>query len=166
MLIYISGAITNNENYQAEFQKAEQWLMLKGHTPINPARFITNFPKLTLEQIMKIDYCLLEMCDGIFMLGGWQNSKGACAELSYAKSLGKKPIYQKYYERKDKKMKLEQYKAIVDFCKENGFTQETFLNDLREWGDLDENSPIEDLAECVQDETYETMYNYLVENYG
>ena len=99
MLIYISGAITNNENYQAEFQKAEQWLMLKGHTPISPARFITNFPKLTEEQIMKIDYCLVEMCDGIFMLGGWQESKGACAELSYAKSLGKKVIYQKYYER-------------------------------------------------------------------
>ena len=33
------------------------------------------------------------------MLGGWQDSKGACAELSYAKSLGKKVIYQKYYER-------------------------------------------------------------------
>lgn len=64
-------------------------------------------------------------------------------------------------------MKLEQYKAIVDFCKENGYgSQESLLRDLREWGDLDENSPIEDLAECVQDETYETMYNYLVENYG
>lgn len=63
-------------------------------------------------------------------------------------------------------MKLEQYKAIVDFCKENGFTQDTFLNDLRAWGDLKENSPIEDLAECVQDETYETMYKYLMENYG
>jgi hypothetical protein len=164
VLIYISGAITNNENYQAEFQKAEQWLMLKDYTPINPARFITNFPKLTEEQIMKIDYCLLEMCDGIFMLGGWQNSKGACAELSYAKSLGKKPMYQKYYERTDKKMKLEQYKAITDYCKANGYkTKEELLAELKKSGVLDENSPLEDLAECVQDETYETMYNYLVE---
>lgn len=99
MLIYISGAIRNNPNYIKDFQKAEQWLMLKGHTPINPAKFITNLPKLTEEQIMKIDYCLLEICDTIFMLSGWQESKGACAELSYAKSLGKKPLYQKYYER-------------------------------------------------------------------
>jgi hypothetical protein len=99
MLIYISGAIRNKETYKEDFQKAEQWLMLKDYTPINPARFITNFPKLTEEQIMKIDYCLLEMCDGIFMLGGWQESKGACAELSYAKSLGKKVLYQAYYER-------------------------------------------------------------------
>lgn len=100
MLVYISGKITDNENYQADFQKAEQWLLLKDYTPINPARFITNLPKLTYEQIMKIDYCLLELCDGIFMLDGWQNSKGACAELSYAKSLGKKIIYQRYFERR------------------------------------------------------------------
>jgi hypothetical protein len=101
MLIYISGAIRNNPNYQAEFQKAEQWLMLKDHTPINPAKLDLVLPKnkLTYEQFMKIDYALLEMCDGIFMLGGWQNSKGACAELSYAKSLGKKVLYQAYYER-------------------------------------------------------------------
>lgn len=99
MVIYISGAIRDNEKYQSDFQKAEQWLMLKDYTPINPAKFITNFPKLTEEQIMKIDYCLLEFCDGIFMLDGWQKSKGACAELSYAKSLGKKVMYQGYYGR-------------------------------------------------------------------
>ena len=164
MLIYSSGAITNNENYQADFQKAEQWLLLKDHTPINPARFITNFPKLTEEQIMKIDYCLVEMCDGIFMLGGWQNSKGACAELSYEKSLGKKPLYQKYYERTDKKMKLEQYKAIMDYCKEYGYkTKEELLAELKKSGVLDERSPLEDLAEAVNDETYQTMYKFLEE---
>lgn len=99
MLIYISGRIRNNENYLSEFQKAEQWLLLKDYTPINPAKFITNLPKLKEEEIMKIDYTLLEMCDGIFMLDGWQRSKGACAELSYAKSLGKKVLYQGYFER-------------------------------------------------------------------
>lgn len=164
MLIYISGAIRNNETYYDDFQKAEQWLMLKGYKVINPAKFITNFPKLTEEQIMKIDYCLLEMCDGIFMLGGWQNSKGACAELSYAKSLGKKPIYQKYYERSEKKMTLAQYKAITDYAKENGYsTKEELLKELKSCGLLDEKSPIEDLAECVKDNSYETMYNYLKE---
>lgn len=99
MLIYISGKMTNNENYYKEFEKAEQWLILKGYTPINPARLKDTIHGLTYEEYMKIDYKLIELCDGIFMIGGWQDSKGACAELSYAKSLGKKVIYQKYYER-------------------------------------------------------------------
>lgn len=59
-------------------------------------------------------------------------------------------------------MKLEQYKAITDFAKEHGYgSQETFLKDLKLWGLIDERSPIEDLASEVNDETYETMYNYL-----
>ena len=99
MLIYISGKMTNNENYYKEFEKAEQWLILKDYTPINPARLKDTIHGLTYEEYMKIDYKLIELCDGIFMIGGWQDSKGACAELSYAKSLGKKVIYQKYYER-------------------------------------------------------------------
>lgn len=101
MIVYISGAITNNPNYKDDFQKAEQWLVLKDLTPINPSKldFVLPKSKLTYEQFMKIDYALLEMCDAIFMLGGWQKSKGACAELSYANSLGKKVLYQKYYER-------------------------------------------------------------------
>ena len=61
-------------------------------------------------------------------------------------------------------MKLEQYKAITDYCKEYGYTtKESLLKDLRESGVLDERSPLEDLAEAVADDTYETMYNYLVE---
>jgi hypothetical protein len=64
-------------------------------------------------------------------------------------------------------MKLEQYKAITDYCKENGYkTKEELLTELKKSGVLDEMSPLEDLAEQVADETYETMYNYLVENYG
>jgi hypothetical protein len=33
------------------------------------------------------------------MVSGWNDSKGANAELSYAKSLGKKIMYQDYYGR-------------------------------------------------------------------
>lgn len=104
MLVYISGKITNNENYLEEFEQAEQWLLLKDYTPINPAKldFILPKNKLNYEQYMKIDFKLIEMCDAIFMLGGWQESKGACAELSYAKALGKEVIYQRYYERRKK----------------------------------------------------------------
>lgn len=97
MLVYISGKITNNENYKNDFLKAEQWLKLNDYKVVNPSRLIDIFPKLNYQQLMAIDYKLIELCDAIFMLDGWQKSKGACAELSYAKSLGKKVLYMDYF---------------------------------------------------------------------
>ena len=97
MLVYISGKITGKENYKDDFIKAEQWLMLNDYKVINPAKLDGALPKLTYQQFMAIDYKLIELCDAIFMLDGWQKSKGACAELSYAKTLGKKVMYQDKY---------------------------------------------------------------------
>ena len=97
MLVYISGKITGNENYKNDFLKAECWLKLHDHKVINVAKIGDALPKLTYHQFMAIDYKLIELCDAIFMLDGWQKSKGACAELSYAKSLGKKVLYQDYF---------------------------------------------------------------------
>lgn len=99
MLIYISGKITGNPNYKDEFFDAEVWLLNQGYEPINPSNLDVVFPNLEYTEYMALDYKLLEMCEGIFMLHNWQKSKGACAELSYAKSLGKKVIYQDYYGR-------------------------------------------------------------------
>ena len=59
-------------------------------------------------------------------------------------------------------MKLQQYKAIADYAKSVGYTnQDSLLKDLKDWGLIDERSPIEDLAGCVNDDSYETMYNYI-----
>jgi hypothetical protein len=99
MLIYISGRIANNSNYVDDFFNAEKWLQEQGNRTINPSNLDVIFPDLTYEQYMALDYKLLEMADAIFMLHDWQSSKGACAELNYAKSLGKKVIYQDYYGR-------------------------------------------------------------------
>ena len=97
MRIYISGQISGKDNFPEDFQKAECWLKLNDYQPINPAKFNNVLPKLDYKDYMAIDYKLIDLCDGIYMLDGWQKSKGACAELSYAKSLGKKVIYQKYF---------------------------------------------------------------------
>ena len=97
MFVYISGGITNNKNFKEEFENAVKWLKQNNHYPINPAKLNEMLPNLTYEQYMSIDYKLIELSEAIYMLKGWQKSKGACAELSYAKSLGKKIIYQKYF---------------------------------------------------------------------
>ena len=97
MLVYISGKITGKENYKDDFLKAEQWLRLNDHKVLNPSMLSEILPDLKYNQLMVIDYKLIDLCDAIFMLDGWQRSKGACAELSYAKTLGKKVMYQDKY---------------------------------------------------------------------
>lgn len=99
MRLYISGKITNNPNYKEDFGKAEKWLLSKGITPINPCKINDICDKLTYEEFMKVDYCLIDLCDGLFMLKGWQDSKGALSEMCYAKSLGKKILYQGYFRK-------------------------------------------------------------------
>ena len=103
--IYISGAITGHNNFYEKFKHAELWLKENGYDTINPAKISIDLPNLSYEDYMKIDYTLINIADCVFMLDGWQKSKGACAELSYAKSLGKKILYQDYFKkfRKNKK---------------------------------------------------------------
>lgn len=84
MRIYISGPITNVLDYKEKFARAEQNLKLKYPDAeiINP----TVLDKLPLEydEYMKLDLMLLDMCDAIYMMNGWEMSKGACIEFSYA----------------------------------------------------------------------------------
>ena len=96
-IVYLSGKITDNENYKQDFASAERFLLQMGYIVANPARLDEVAEGLTYEQIMKICYRLVDISDIIFMVSGWQKSKGANAELSYAKSLGKKVMYQDYY---------------------------------------------------------------------
>ena len=102
MRLYISGRITDNPNYKEEFENAEKWLLERDITPINPIKVNAICNTLTYEEYMKVDYCLIDLCDGLFMLKGWQDSRGALSEMCYGKSLGKKILYQGYFERNKK----------------------------------------------------------------
>jgi nucleoside 2-deoxyribosyltransferase len=92
MKIYISGAITNNPNYIEQFNEAENVLKSLGHKVINPVA-LNAFP-FNYQEFMQICFKLIDLSDGIYMLNGWENSKGANAELSYANALGKNVYYQ------------------------------------------------------------------------
>ena len=85
MKIYLSGPITNNPNYKTEFARAEMALAKVGHEVINPAVTNGTLPKSTTHrEYMHVSFALLDLCDTIFMLNGWENSNGARQEFEYA----------------------------------------------------------------------------------
>lgn len=43
---------------------------------------------ITWEQILKIDLAVIDTCDAIILLPGWEKSRGARRELAHALSLG------------------------------------------------------------------------------
>lgn len=88
MKIYLSGAITGTNDYMERFKAAEEKLTLDGHTVFNPAAVNSMMPtETTYEEYMRVSFTLLDMCDVIYMMRGWQDSKGANREYGYA--LGK-----------------------------------------------------------------------------
>lgn len=96
-IIYLSGKITGKQNFKDDFEKAEQFLVNRGYCVLNPTRLEEVSSELSYEQYMKLCYTLIDICDIVFMVSGWQKSKGANAELHYAKSIGKEIRYQDYY---------------------------------------------------------------------
>lgn len=85
MKVYISGAITGTKDYMERFAKAEAELANRGYSVINPAAVNSRLPKDTLyEEYMNMSICMLDMCDVIYMLKGWEKSCGANREYGYA----------------------------------------------------------------------------------
>lgn len=95
MKIYISGPITGTEDYMRRFAVAENRLTAEGHSVINPARVNAQLPETTThEEYMKMSLCMMNMCDAVFMLKGWQDSKGANMEFEYARGTGMTIIFE------------------------------------------------------------------------
>jgi len=89
--IYISGAITNNPGYKVQFACAAAELAKQGYIVLDP----TVLPEgLTWDNYMAIDYAIMRVCDAIYMLKGWEKSKGAKMEHDYAKLLKLKIFYE------------------------------------------------------------------------
>lgn len=97
MKIYISGRITGlpQNEYMDNFMRSEMWLKARGYSVINPAKVNQMLPiDTTYEQYMAMSFCMLDMCDAIYMMSNWTESKGAKMEIEQAKAKGMKIMYE------------------------------------------------------------------------
>lgn len=96
MKIYISGPITGIDEYESlrAFNDAADKLARAGLTPVNPRR-ISGWG-LTWETYMQIAQTILYSgeIDAVLMLKGWEKSKGATIEKTWAEANGIQIIYQ------------------------------------------------------------------------
>ena len=93
-LTYVSGMITglDMDDALASFNSACIFLRSEGLSPLNPLDIA---PKgLTWKEYMQIDLRALCLCNSIYMMKGWENSRGARLEHWFAKRIGKTIYYQ------------------------------------------------------------------------
>ena len=85
--IYLSGKITDNENYREDFADGRARLESAGYNVCDPTDL--GFPEdIAWEDAMKQDIREMLRCDGVALLPSWEESRGARIEARLAKELG------------------------------------------------------------------------------
>lgn len=90
MRIFISGPITGKRGYKLAFDREEYNQQCKGNVVLNPAVL----PKgLDEDRYLPICLAMIDACDAVQFLPGWEKSAGARVEEAYAIRQGKIRIY-------------------------------------------------------------------------
>lgn len=86
MRVYIAGPITGTTDWRQRFYDAEQRLTHQGHEPMNPA--MLGDPARTWEWNMRRAVMMLLHSEGVALLPGYKESRGARIERQLACDLG------------------------------------------------------------------------------
>ena len=111
-MIYIAGKMRGIKDFNKyAFYDAEERLTKEGFNVVNPVRLdedngielisetgdtndIAGFNSLSLDAIILEDVAAILRCDAIYLLKGWNDSKGAKAEKAIAEWKGLEVIYE------------------------------------------------------------------------
>ncbi len=90
-VIYIAGPITGEPDYRENFDRVDRMLS-ENHIVFNPAFMPEGLPH---DAYMPICYAMIDACNTVYFLHGWENSKGARMEFEYATAKGMKIEFEK-----------------------------------------------------------------------
>lgn len=103
--VYIAGPIANTTDFVARFAQARIEVAQLGYTPVCPLELNGVDENSRLEDAenrqmyLKRDIAALMECDGIYLLRGWYNSRGARMEKVLADGLDMFILFQSEGER-------------------------------------------------------------------
>lgn len=92
MRVYLCGPISGTTDYKERFAEAakkasEEFACAYCKTPtiVNPVEFIEHLGGgMTYEQMLQADLGILRVCDAMYMMRGWEDSKGCIREYGFA----------------------------------------------------------------------------------